>query len=223
MNNELLWIGFMALNFALILLGYKLFGQKGLFAWIVLSAIIANVQVLKTVELFGQVATLGNIIYGTSFLATDILSEKYGKTEARKGVYLGIFTLIVTAILMTVSLEFVPHESDWVQDSLVNVFGIIPRIAFASVLAYFISQMHDTWAYDYWKKKSDHIWVRNNLSTAVSQLIDTLVFTFIAFWGIYETPVFVSILITTYVFKFIVAALDTPFIYMAKRIDQHIF
>jgi len=223
MTNELLWIGFMVLNFALILVGYKLFGQKGLYAWIVLSAILANVQVLKTVELFGQVATLGNIMYGTSFLATDILSEKYGKTEARKGVYLGMFTIVCTAVLMTFSLKFIPHESDWVQDSLMNVFGIIPRIAFASLLAYFISQMHDTWAYSYWKTKSDHLWVRNNLSTLVSQLIDTMVFTFIAFWGIYETPVFVSILITTYVFKFIVAAADTPFIYLAKKIDNHLF
>lgn len=223
MNNELLWLGFMLLNFALILLGYKLFGKKGLFVWIAISAILANVQVLKTVELFGQVATLGNIMYGTSFLATDILSEKYGKKEARKGVYLGMFTLLVTALLMTFSLQFIPHESDWVQSSLMDVFGIIPRIAFASMLAYFVSQMHDTWAYEFWKSKSNHIWVRNNLSTLVSQLIDTLIFTFIAFWGLYETPVFVSILITTYLFKFVVAAADTPFIYVAKKIDKSIF
>lgn len=220
MSNELLWIIFMAVNFGLILAAYKVFGKKGLYAWIALASIIANVQVLKTVELFGQVATLGNIIYGTSFLATDILSEKYGKHEARKGVYLGIFTLIVTAVLMTFSLAFVPHESDWVQESLVNVFGIIPRIAFASVIAYFLSQMHDTWAYDFWKGKSKHIWIRNNASTAISQLIDTLVFTFIAFYGLYEKEVFISILITTYIFKFVVAVLDTPFIYIASKIKK---
>jgi uncharacterized integral membrane protein (TIGR00697 family) len=213
----------MIINFGLILISYKLFGKKGLFIWIALSAILANVQVLKTIELFNQVSTLGNIMYGTSFLATDILSEKYGKEEARKGVYMGIFTLIVTAILMTVSLKFIPDSSDWVQESLVNVFGIIPRIALASIIAYFISQMHDTWAYDFWKKRNKHIWVRNNASTAVSQLIDSVVFTFIAFYGEFETEIFISILITTYVFKFIVAILDTPFIYLAKKIDKSVF
>lgn len=222
MMNELLWALFMLTNFILILLGYKLFGKKGLYVWIVIAAILANVQVLKTVELFGQVATLGNIVYGTSFLATDILSEKYGKKEARKGVYIGMFTLLVTAVLMVFSLKFIPHESDWVQESLVTIFGIIPRIALASMLAYFISQMHDTWAYEFWKKKSRHIWVRNNASTIISQGIDTLIFTFIAFYGIYEKEVFISILITTYVFKVIVAVADTPFIYIAKKINKTI-
>ena len=223
MSNEILWILFMVVNFGLILLSYKLFGKTGLYIWIALSAIIANVQVLKTVELFGQVATLGNIIYGTSFLATDILSEKYGKKEARRGVYMGMFVLLVTAVLMTVSIQFIPHESDWVQGSLESIFGIVPRIAVASLIAYFISQMHDTWAYSFWKKKSDHIYVRNNLSTLVSQLIDSVIFTFIAFWGLYESEVFISILITTYLFKVIVAVLDTPFIYIAKKIDKSIF
>jgi len=223
MKNELLWLGFMLINFGLIILGYKLFGKKGLYMWVVISAILANVQVLKTVELFGQVATLGNIMYGTSFLATDILSEKYGKKEARKGVYMGMFTLFATALVMTVSLMFTPDSSDWVQESLSNVFGIIPRIAFASMLAYFISQMHDTWAYSFWKKRTQHIWIRNNASTILSQLIDTILFTFVAFYGVFEKEIFVSILITTYLFKVVVAIADTPFIYFAKKIERSYF
>lgn len=223
MNNEVLWLLFMLANFVLIILGYKLFGKNGLYMWIVLSAILANVQVLKTVELFGQVATLGNIMYGTSFLATDILSEKYGKQAARKGVYIGMFTLLVTAVLMTISLMFTPDNSDWVQSSLANIFGIIPRIAFASLVAYFISQMHDTWAYDFWMVKTKHVWIRNNASTVVSQFIDTIIFTFIAFYGIFEMEIFVSILITTYIFKVVIAAVDTPFIYLAKKIDKSYF
>ncbi len=223
MTNELLWLGFMLVNFGFIILAYKLFGKKGLFVWIAISAILANVQVLKTIELFGMVSTLGNIVYGTSFLATDILNEKYGKKEARNGVYIGLFTLVVTAILMTISLQFIPHESDFINESLQNVFGIIPRITFASVTAYLLSQLHDTWAYDFIKKKTDskYIFLRNNISTAISQAIDTLVFTFIAFYGAFEPAVFWEIVLTTYVLKFIVAICDTPFIYLAKRIKKH--
>ncbi len=222
MNNELLWLLFIIANFAFIILSYKIFGKTGLYVWIAISAILANIQVLKTIELFGMVATLGNIVYGTSFLATDILNEKYGKKEARKGVFIGFFTLVVTAVLMTISLWFIPDASDQIQDSLVSIFSIIPRITFASIVAYLLSQLHDTWAYDMLKSKSKHIFVRNNVSTAISQAIDTLVFTTIAFYGMFPTEVFVDILITTYVLKFIVAICDTPFIYLAKKIDKHL-
>ncbi len=221
MKNELLWLLFIIVNFAFIIASYKIFGKKGLFVWIAIAGILANVQVLKTIKLFGMVSTLGNIIYGTSFLATDILNEKYGKEEARKGVFIGLFTLIVTAVLMTISLWFIPDESDFIQESLVNIFSIIPRITIASIVAYVLSQFHDTWAYDKLKQKSKHIYIRNNVSTAVSQAIDTIVFTTIAFYGVYEWNVFLSIMFTTYILKFVVAICDTPFIYLAKKIDKH--
>ncbi len=223
MGNELLWLLFILVNFAFITLSYKLFGKKGLYAWIAIAAILANVQVLKTVELFGMVSTLGNIMYGTSFLATDILNEKYGRKAALNGVFIGLFTLVVTAILMTISLWFIPDATDFIQDSLVSIFSIIPRITFASIVAYFLSQLHDTWAYDRLKKVNKHIWFRNNVSTAISQAIDTIVFTTIAFYGVFEMPVFWSIMLTTYVLKFVVAVCDTPFIYIAKKINKHYF
>src|SRR5690554_1460429 len=98
--NEVLWLLLMVVNFGLILCSFKFFGKKGLYAWIAMAAVLANIQVLKLVELFGYEATLGNIIYGTSFLATDILNEFYGKKEARKGVYLGLFTLVTFTVIM---------------------------------------------------------------------------------------------------------------------------
>ncbi|MCG8569959.1 MAG: queuosine precursor transporter [Spirochaetes bacterium] len=218
--NLLLWLVLLLVNFAGILIAYKFFKKTGLYAWIAISIIIANIQVIKTVELMGIITTLGNIIYGTSFLATDILSEKYGKQAARKGVYIGIFSMVMTTIIIQVSLMFKPHPSDFSQGALETIFTILPRITIASITAYVLSQLHDVWAYNFWKNKNPHIWLRNNLSTMVSQLIDTLVFVFIAFWGIFELSVFVQIAITTYLLKWIVAALDTPFIYIAKKMNE---
>jgi hypothetical protein len=99
------------------------------------------------------------------------------------------------------------------------IFGLMPRIAFGSLVAYVVSNLHDIWAFDYWKRKhpgNRTLWLRNNLSTIVSQLIDTLVFTFIAFWGVYPTEVLTGIVISTYLLKWVVAVLDTPFMYLAR-------
>ncbi|OQY38466.1 MAG: hypothetical protein B6229_05815 [Spirochaetaceae bacterium 4572_7] len=218
--NEIYWFLLLVLNFGAILLVYRLFGKAGLFIWIPISTIIANLQVLKLVELFGIEATLGNIVYATSFLATDILSENYGKKDAKKAVYFGFIGLICMTIFMQVALLFNPSQNDWANDSLTSLFALMPRIAFGSLAAYLLSQLHDVRAYDYWKVKfpeTKYIWIRNNASTMVSQFIDTIVFTFIAFAGTMPWNVFLQVFLSTYFLKWIVAALDTPLVYVAKR------
>lgn len=218
--NELYWIIMLLVNFAAILISYRLFGRLGLYIWVPIAAIIANIQVTKTIELFGFEATLGNIVYATSFLVTDILSENYGKREATKAVAIGFFSLIVMTVLMQLALLFNPSSSDFAHGSLLTIFSIMPRIAIGSLAAYGISQTHDIWAYGFWKHRRPsqrYIWVRNNLSTMVSQLIDTIVFTLIAFYGVFPTEVLIEICLTTYLLKWIVAALDTPFIYLASN------
>lgn len=84
MNNNLLWLVLLLVNYLGITLSYKFFKKTGLFIWIAMAAIIANIQVIKTIEVFSYITTLGNIIYGTSYLATDILNEKYGRRRRRK-------------------------------------------------------------------------------------------------------------------------------------------
>ncbi len=221
--NELLWFGMLIACFFAVLLAYIIFGKLGLYIWIAVSIIIANIQVLKTIEIFSFTTTLGNILYASTFLATDILSEKYGKKEARRGVLVGFFSLIVMTLFMNVALLFRPSGDDFAHGALKTIFGMMPRIAGASIAAYILSQFHDIWAYHHWKKKfpSDRaIWLRNNASTMVSQLIDTSVFTFAAFLGVFPISVVLQIFFTTYIMKWIVAALDTPFIYWAKRMRQ---
>lgn len=212
-------------NFLLIILAYKLFGKWGLIMWIPISVIVANIQVIQTVELFGMVATLGNIVYASSFLITDILSENYGKEEAKKAVWIGFFSLISMTLLMNLALVFQPLEGDdfatTAHHATQTIFGLMPRIAIASLTAYLFSQRHDVWAYHFWKKRFPHdsqIWLRNNLSTMVSQLIDSSIFVSIAFYGVFETAVLLEIFVTTYLLKFVVAAADTPFVYWGKRI-----
>ncbi len=225
MQNELLWLAMLLANFLLIIFAYKLFGKWGLIMWIPVSVIVANIQVVQTVKLFGLAATLGNIVYATSFLVTDILSENYGKQEAKKAVWIGFFSLISMTLLMNLALYFKPLEGDEfsliTHEATSTIFKLMPRIAVASLIAYLLSQRHDVWAFHLWKKrfhKENQLWLRNNLSTMVSQLIDSSVFVFIAFYGVFETAVLFEIFITTYFLKWIVAAADTPFVYWARRI-----
>ena len=222
MSNELLWFFFALVNFILIVICYKLFGRVGLFAWIAMGTVIANIQVVKMVELFSFTATLGNIMFGTLFLATDLLNEKYGLKEAKKAVFIGFFTLISTVIIMQIALQFEAVNDNLVfQDALSLIFGLIPRIAFASIIAYFISQLLDIHLFQKIKSRfsSDKLlYVRNIGSTAISQLIDSLIFVPIAFIGLVPNNVLWDIILTTYIIKLLVAALDTPFIYLMVKI-----
>jgi len=227
MQNEFMWLVMLLVNFLLIIAAYKLFGKWGLIMWIPISVIVANIQVIQTVSLFGLAATLGNIVYATSFLVTDILSENYGKRDAGKAVWIGFFSLISMTLLMNLALYFYPlAEDDFAaatHESLKAIFSLMPRIALASLTAYLISQSHDVWAFHFWKERfpsPKHLWIRNNLSTMVSQLLDSMIFTFIAFWGVFEPSVLWEILITTYFLKWIVAAADTPFVYWARHIHK---
>jgi len=218
--NSLLWIGFILLDLGLVTLIYRFFGKTGLYVVIVASIITANIQVVKTVEIFGFVATLGNVLYGSIFFATDILSEVYGKKAARRGVWLGFIGMLLMTLWMQLGLKFIPHASDFAQGSLSTIFDLMPRIAAGSMVAYLASQHHDIWAFLYWKKRTKGrlLWLRNNASTMVSQAIDSAIFCSIALWGLYDTNTWLQILVSTYVMKLIVAAVDTPFLYLAKKI-----
>ncbi|MCH3916466.1 MAG: queuosine precursor transporter [Spirochaetia bacterium] len=218
--NELYWFILLILNFAAIMVAFRFWGKLGLYLWIPIYVIVANLQVAKTVNLFGIEATLGNIVYATGFLATDILSECYGRKASSKAVPMGFFALIVMTVFMQMAILFIPAPSDYIQQSMKELFGLMPRIAAASLIAYLCSNSHDIWAFEFWKARfpsTRMLWLRNNASTFVSQLIDTVIFTLGAFLGVYPWDVLIQIMISTYLLKWIVAICDTPFIYLARR------
>ena len=236
MPNELLWIIFVLFELTAACVIFKLFGRAGLYALVVMNIILANIQVQKGVEMFGLAFTLGNVLYGSIFFATDLLGELYGKREARRAVWLGFAALVMTMVVMMFASEFVPAQydesvraSNAIEELFDRFSGVFQfdihsitfgRIAVASLIAYLLSQFHDVWAFHFWKAKTNgrHLWLRNNASTWASQLIDSVVFCTLAFACAVPKAVFWQILLTTYGIKLVVAALDTPFLYLARRL-----
>ena len=102
------------------------------------------------------------------------------------------------------------------QSAYESILGMVPRITLASMIAYLVSQHHDVFAFHFWRQKTKarFLWLRNNASTMVSQVLDTGVFIPIAFWGTVPTGILVDMLLSQYIIKLAIAAGDTPFCYM---------
>jgi uncharacterized integral membrane protein (TIGR00697 family) len=171
----------------------------------------------KLISILGFTIDAGIIAYPLTFLFTDVVVEVWGKKTARSVVWVGFFANILLMILIWIG-GILPPSPEWgYQESYQTILGAFPRIVVASLVAYLISQHHDVFAFDFWRNKTQGrwLWLRNNLSTAVSQAIDTVVFGFIAFYGVVPLNVLVGeIMLAQYVIKLIVALLDTPFCYL---------
>ena len=218
MSNEVLFVIMAAVGLIFTLLSFRL-GLSWLYAYVAVAIILANVFVTKQITLFGLSATGGNVMYATIFLATDLLSEHYGKSYARTAVFIGFFAAIIYLVMSQFMVRFVPADYDTVQTGMQSIFSFAPRIILASLTAYLLSQLHDVWMFHLIKEKTGgrKLWLRNNGSTWLSQLIDSLTFSLVAFAGTFEWGVVVQIILSTYILKVIIAALDTPFIYLSYR------
>lgn len=139
--------------FSLLVLTKKLFGKTGLIGQIGIASIIANIQVTKSIDILGLSATLGNVMFGSNFLAANILSECYGKEDAKKGILFGLFSVIVYLVMTQITLVFTPNEIDLVQDSMKSLFTIAPRVCISSVVMFFIANMGNIFIYNKMKNK----------------------------------------------------------------------
>lgn len=226
--NELLLIASLLVVYGGVLLAFRLFGKTGLYCFTCIATITANIEVLILVNAFGMEQTLGNILFASTFLVTDILSEIAGKKEAQKAVNLGIFTSVLFIIISQSWLLYQPSANDWAQEPIRSIFSNTPRLMIVSVLVYAICQRFDVWAYHKWwnftkTKFGDEkrfLWLRNNGSTMISQLLNTILYTFGAFWGMYEFPVLINIALASYVIFIVTSLADTPFVYLARKINE---
>ena len=228
MRNEILLIVSLLITFSGVVVLFKLFKEQGLYLWTVIATIAANVEVLIVITAFGMEMTLGNILFASTFLVTDILSELYGKQKAQTAVWLGIATSIAFVIISQSWLLYIPNENDFAMPSIRAVFSNTPRLMLVGIAVYVIVQLFDVWAYHKWwaftnrkfGDKKKFLWLRNNGSTLISQLLNTILFTWGAFLGTHNTATLISIAVSSYVIFIATSLLDTPFIYIARYIFE---
>lgn len=216
--NELLFFITIVLCFLFTLAFYKFLGKKGLLVWIAISAIISNIETVKLVELFTLETSLGTVLYASTFLATDILNEKYGNNVAKKSIWYGFSAMLVMTLFMTIALLYNPSTNDFAHDSLETIFTFNIRITLGSLLAFIVSQLCDTYLYNMLKEKNTALWVRNNLSTMLSQILDTIIFVLVVYLGILPFNTMLNMMLFMYIFKFVIALIDTPFMYLSTKI-----
>lgn len=163
--------------------------------------------------------SVGILPYPITFLITDIISEVYGKRKANQIVTIGIFASFFSMLIVFVS-GIVP-ATNWspVSDTLFNkVFGATAIAVLASMLAYLFAQYIDIQLFHFWKRltKGKHLWLRNNFSTFLSQFVDTFtVLILLCSFGKIEWKLFSSLLLSGFLFKVLIAVLDTPLLYLA--------
>ena len=228
MLNEILIILSFIIIYGGVVAFYRFFGKGGLLAFNVLATILANIEVLILVRAFGVEMTLGNVLFASTFLITDILSENHSRKDANKAVVISTLCSVVFIAISQMWLIYTPSENDWASGSIHTIFSNTPRIVCASLLVYLISQLTDVWLYHKWwdwckKRFGDEkkgLWIRNNGSTMISQLLNTFLYTVFAFYGTYETHTLVSIFLSSYVIYFIICLLDTPVVYCCRQIHD---
>jgi len=216
--NIVLGMGSIILCFIAVVLMEKFFKKEGLFVWVSIATVIANILVCKTVNVLGLVSSLGNIMFASNFLATDIISEKYGKQYSKKAIMLGFVSAIIFVVTTQIGLLFIPDETDLVQESMQTLFAINLRTSIASLTMYFISNMFDVWLFDKLKEKfPKKLWLRNNIATIVANCSENFFFAFLAFVGVMDMGTILSIAITGSILETLIAICDTPFLYWAKN------
>lgn len=219
MNEVLLFIEIIVV-FTTILIAKRLFGKSGLFLWIGIASILANIQVVKSVDIFGISATLGNVLFASNFLATDILNECYSKKDARKGVYIGLFSVIVYLVITQLTLLFIPNNIDTAQNPMSTLFSLSLRVSIASITMFYIANIVDVHLYAYLdnKFKGKKLWLRNNVSTITCNCLENFGFVFLAFIGTYPLNEVLAIALSTCIIEIGIALCDTPFLYLAKKV-----
>ena len=226
-NQELLWLFTVVYDLGLAILLYRFFGKYGLYTAVVLGIVLGNLQGGKVSELtlFGYsfTASMGAILYSGIYFATDVLNEKFGREEANRAVMLGFVANVAVMITLWISIQFKPSDITGsaleVHNAISTLAGYSPIFVIGSLTAYLISQTFDVWFFHKIRSYTGEskLWLRNNLSTITSQLLDTMIYQFTWVMAGMDIKTAFLIAVTKYIFKVFIAGIDTIFIYWVRK------
>lgn len=217
--NEIMLVLEIIIIFGLLVLAHKLFKKDGLVAWVCLASVIANVITAKNATIFGCSTAIGSVMFASTFLATDALTECYGAKEARKAVYMGLCSTFLFVVSSQIALLYIPSAIDYADGAMRVLFDLNLRISLASMLMYFVANMADVYLYEKLREKTNgrYMWLRNNISTILCNCLENFFFIGLAFAGIYSFTDILIIALSTSAIEAIVGLCDTPFLYITTK------
>ena len=217
--NEVLLFAEIVIVFTLLLLAQRMFGKAGVLAWIPLATVTANILTLKNVCLFGMNTAAGSVMFASTFLATDILTECYGVKEARRGVLMGLCGAVMFVVCSQIVLRYIPSPIDYASDAMNGLFALNLRVSMASIAMYLVANMADVFLYEGLRRKTGgrKMWLRNNLSTIVCNCAENFMFVLLGFYGVYDFGQCMDIAWSISIIEAVVGICDTPFLYAALR------
>lgn len=220
-----------------ILFLFRLFGAPGLYLFNIVAVIAANIQVLRSVpfSLSSEPVALGTVVFACTYLCSDILTEHYGKASAKKGVWYCFAAQLLMTVLMIIAVGYpslietsgsigAPGTDPWLntEKAMALLFTPSPRLMFASLLAFAISQLNDIWLFQALNRltKGQWLWLRTIISSLFSAMVDTVLFSVLAWVILAPEPVSLSTLIFTYILgtfaaRALVSVLSTPIMYLS--------
>lgn len=212
----------MVVAFGLLVLAKKFFGKAGVFAWIAIATVFANIFEAKNIELFGLNLAAGHVMFGSVFLATDILSECYGKKEAKKGVWIGLGADIALILCALICRLYVPSALDTADPAIQRLFTMSLRITAASAVMFFISNYADVWLFAKIKEKTKgkYLWLRNNVATIICNCLENFLFYLLAFLGTFSIGQIIAMGLATCLLEIVIGLCDTPFLYLARKLKH---
>ncbi len=184
-------------------------------------------ELVRDGSVYSMIVPAGLIAYPFTFLATDLISELFGRKKAQLVVWIGFAMNCFMLMLMTINFHL-PNAAG-VSGGLQlfdGVYEFMVGNVIASMIAYLIAQSVDVRLFHFWKKLTNgkHLWLRNNASTTVSQLVDSTAIITILYLAnnfgpeIDSVGAVIILIINSYLFKFAFALIDTPLMYVGVKL-----